>query len=255
MRRFFVDKRSIRSGRATIRGSDMRHIQVVLRLKPGDEILLFDGEGSEYVARITENEREKIALLILEKYSASSESRLQLSMGQALLKARKMDHTVRHLTELGAFAFLPFVAERSVPKPRADRLSERQQRWEVITRESVKQCGRSRALYIAPVVSLQDLISSHQSYDLRILFHSSSSGIGLESILKAPRNVRRVLALVGPEGGFTDEEVTLAVGSGFCSISLGPRILKADTAAIVAGAILQYALGDLGGLQKSLDKD
>ena len=255
MRRFFVDKTSILSGRATISGSDMRHIQTVLRLKPGDEILLFDGQGSEYVARITENRRDKTVLLILQEYSSNSESRLQLSIGQALLKARKMDYIVRQLTELGAFAFLPFVAERSVPGPSTERLSERQQRWEVITRESIKQCGRFRALHISPVVSFQDLISSHQSYDLKIVFHHSSSSIGLESILEAPLNVGRVLALVGPEGGFTDEEVTLAVDSGFCSISLGPRILKADTAAIVAGAILQYAFGDLGGLQKSLDKD
>lgn len=255
MTRFFLDRERIRSDRPILTGRDVRHIRKVLRLKPGEEITLFDGEGSEYGARIIDSTPQAIMLLVLHRYPAISESPVEITIGQALLKARKMDRIVRQLTELGTFAFIPFMAERSVPRPEPGRLAEKEQRWETIAREALKQCGRSRIPHIGPVVSLKELVSSSQSHDLKIIFHSHQSGYKSRPYLERVRSVRKVLALIGPEGGFTDEEVKLALEFGFACISLGPRVLKSDTAAIAAGAILQYVLGDLGGAQKNLDKD
>ena len=255
MRRFFIDSASIRARTAALTGPDVRHIRTVLRLGPGDEINLFDGEGLEYRARIIDSTPRTITLSILKKHSAVSESHLEITLGQAFLKARKMDRIVRQLTELGASSFIPFVAERSVPRPRPGRLAERRRRWQTIAREALKQCGRSKAPHVGPVISFQDLMSLEQPYDLKIIFHHSQSGTKSKPSLESAGHVRKLLALIGPEGGFTDKEVKLALDCGFVPMSLGPRTLKADTAAVAAGAILQHVLGDLGGVQKKIDKD
>ena len=255
MRRFFINRAHAPSDRVMLTGPDVRHIRTVLRLGLGDEILLFDDEGSEYQARIIDTAPAAITLLILCKYSAISESHLEVTIGQALLRAQKMDRIVRQLTELGAFGFIPFMAERSVPRPNPTRLAEKRRRWETIAGEALKQCGRFRSPHISPVVSFQDLFVSPPSYDLKIIFHTCQSGVVPWPHLEAPGQTPKVLALVGPEGGFTHEEVKSAVDSGFACVSLGPRILKSDTAAVAAGAILQHACGDMGRVQKCLDKD
>jgi 16S rRNA (uracil1498-N3)-methyltransferase len=255
MRRFFIDRTNISADRAVLTGTDVRHMRTVLRLGPGDEVSLFDGQGYEYRARITDSTPQAVTLLLLDQYPARSESHLEITMAQGFLKARKMDRIVRQLTELGAFAFIPFMAERSVPRPRPGPLAERMRRWETIAREACKQCCRSRAPHVGPVVSFEDLISTRESYDLKIIFHNRESATAATSSLGTVEKVESVLALIGPEGGFTDKEVNLALDVGFVPFCLGPRVLKADTAAMAACAILQHVLGDLGGDQKSIDKD
>jgi 16S rRNA (uracil1498-N3)-methyltransferase len=257
MRRFFISKAHARSDRVILTGPDLRHIRTVLRLGPGDEILLFDEEGSQYQARIINTAPGAITVVILSKHTAVSdtESHLRVTIGQALLRAGKMDRIVRQLTELGAFAFIPFAAERSVPQPDPKRFAERKRRWEAIAAEALKQCGRFRSPHIGSVTSFQNLICSVESYDLKIIFHTGGSSRGSWPHLETAGEIRKVLALVGPEGGFTAEEIKRAVGSGFVCVVLGPRILKSDTAAVAAGAILQHAFGDMGAVQKCLDKD
>ena len=248
MKRFFIDRDNIRGDRLTLTGPDVRHVRTVLRLGPGEEILLFDGQGTEYRARIMESTPMAITLLALDEYPATSESPLEITIGQGFLKARKMDRIVRQLTELGCFAFIPFMAERSVPKPKSGPLTQRIRRWETIAREALKQCGRSKAPHVGPVVPFQDLISTRKSYDVKIIFHDQEPEERPGYPLKSQGAVRKVLALIGPEGGFTDKEVSLALDFGFVQISLGPRVLRADTAAVAAGAILQHTFGDLRGL-------
>jgi len=125
MRRFFVDRELIHSDRPILIGRDVKHIRTVLRLKPGDEITLFDGEGSEYCARIIGSTPRAITLFVLHQHPAISESPVEITIGQALIKARKMDRIVRQLTELGTYAFIPFMAERSVPRPEPGRLVQK----------------------------------------------------------------------------------------------------------------------------------
>jgi len=255
MRRFFIDRTQIRQDRLVLEGADVRHIRTVLRLGPGDEVSLFDGQGWQYHARITGSTPRAITFLLLDQYPDTSESHLKITMGQGFLKARKMDRMVRQLTELGASRFIPFMAERSVPRPRPGPLAERRRRWETIAREALKQCGRSKAPDIGQIVSFQELISAREAYDLKIIFHNTETNSRSESSSWALEKVRKVLALIGPEGGFTDKEVNSATDAGFVPVSLGPRTLKADTAAMAACAILQHVLGDLGGDQKRIDKN
>ena len=253
MRRFFVERQEILSDRPTLTGSDVKHIRRVLRLKPGDEIFLFDGKGLEYRARITASTPKSIVLSVLERFPSISESPVEITIGQALLKHKKMDRIVRQATELGIYALIPLLVERSVPKPEPERWAEKEQRWESIVRESLKQCGRSHIPRIGPAASFEKLVGTSQAYDLKILFHHGNSGLTRPDP-KDLRNLRQVLALIGPEGGFTSEEVRLARKHGFICVSLGPRILKADTATVAVCSILQYAFGDMGAAQKNLDK-
>lgn len=250
MRRFFLDREKILSDRPTLTGPAVKHLRTVLRLKPGDEIFLFDGEGAEYRAEIAASTSKTITLSVLEQFPSISESPVEITIGQGLLKARKMDRVVRQVTELGVYALIPVLAERSVPRPRPERWADKEKRWATISRESLKQCGRSQIPHLQPLTSFRDTVGMSQAHDLRIIFHEGSTGPGPTPHLKNTGAVHSVLALIGPEGGFTQDEVNMARKSAFIVFSLGPRTLKADTAVVAACALLQYTLGDLAGLQE-----
>jgi 16S rRNA (uracil1498-N3)-methyltransferase len=250
MRRFFLSREAILSGRPTLTGPDVRHIRTVLRLDPGDEVLLFDGEGWDYRARIETATQKTVTLSVLERFPSISESSVQITIGQALLKGKKMDRIVRQVTELGIYALIPVIAQRSVPRPRTDGWIRKKHRWEAIARESLKQCRRSQALRLEPPTAFEALIESSRGADLRFIFHHDNALSLTRSGFYQRGDALRVLALVGPEGGFTTDEVAAAMDSGFVCVSFGPRTLKADTAVVAACAVLQHALGDMAGLLK-----
>jgi 16S rRNA (uracil1498-N3)-methyltransferase len=250
MRRFFLDREKIRSDRPTLTGPAVKHLRTVLRLKPGDDIFVFDGEGTEYRAKITASTPKTIVLSVLQQFPSISESPMEITIGQGLLKARKMDRVVRQVTELGVYALIPVLAARSVPRPRPERWADREKRWKSIAQESLKQCGRSQIPRLEPITSFEDTVGMSQAHDLRIIFHEGSAGPTSTSHLNDTRDVHRVLALIGPEGGFTQDEVDMAGEAAFIVVSLGPRTLKADTAVVAACTLLQYTLGDLASLQE-----
>lgn len=246
MRRFFLHREAISSHAPTIIGPDVKHIRTVLRLKPGHEIVVFDGEGAEYRARIEASTAQGVRLLILDKKASTAESSAHIAIGQALLKGRKVDAVVRQLTELGTTAFLPFVAERSVSLPDPARMNERSQRWEMIAREALKQCGRCLPLIVGPVVPFDQLVKDCRSYRHKFIFHNDCLSGTLRPQLGNDCVSGNVIALIGPEGGFSNREIGLALHHGFSCISLGPRVMKADTAAVAAATVLQFTMGDLG---------
>jgi 16S rRNA (uracil1498-N3)-methyltransferase len=245
VRRFFLEREKILSERPTLTGPDVKHVRTVLRLKPGDTLFLFDAEGSEYRARITDSTSKAVVLSVAEAFPATSESPAKITIGQGLLKARKMDGVVRQLTELGIHALIPVIAERSVPKPKTERWAEKEERWKTIAWESLKQCGRSQTPCLETPISFEALIRASQAYDRTFIFHDDHAESAPGMYTDQAKDGFRVLALIGPEGGFTPEEVQMALHSGFRCASLGPRILKADTAVVAACAILQYLFGDL----------
>ena len=253
MHYFFCDKIRPTEETLLIDGPDARHMKNVLRLKTGDTLGLFDGRGTEYTAAIEKILQTGIRVRILSCQPSRTESPVAVTVAQAILKDRKMDRIVRQLTELGVCRFLPFDSRRSVPKPAASKLAARSERWKRITREAVKQCRRGRVMEILPAVSFEDMLGEGQSCDLRVVFWenepaSLSAGAGLPQA----GVVGRIFAAVGPEGGFSTQEIEAARAAGFVTAGLGPRILRADTAAVTAAALLQFLYGDLG--EKDLDK-
>ncbi len=157
-----------------------------------------------------------------------------------------MDDLVRQLTELGITKWFPFIAERSVAKPDKKRLSSRKERWEKIAVESLKQCKRGCIPEIGDTVSIEGALEIAKECDLKIVFWEDES-FSLNELLKdSHKDIKTIFLMLGPEGGFSSKEIEKSKKFGFVSVSLGPRILKADTAPIAACSIIQYIFGDMG---------
>lgn len=247
MRRFFIEQEKVAGQTSVITGPDARHIKNVLRLKPGDTIGLFDGTGIEYEARITSVSSGSIEVSVIRSFPSTIESPVQITVAQAFLKDRKMDSLIRQITELGITKWIPFFAERSVPKPDKNRLLARTKRWEKISKEALKQCKRGRFTEICETVSFEQLINLGKVYDLKIAFWENESKTIDSKLLPLPnKHINNILIMLGPEGGFTELEVKSAKACGFVTASLGPRILRAETATIAACVLLQYLFGDMG---------
>ncbi len=236
-----------------ITGTDARHIKNVLRLKAGGTIGLFDGRGMEYVATIEAVMPLEIQLRLISRQPSRTESPIALTVAQAVLKDRKMDRIVRQLTELGVCEWLPFHSHRSVPRPNPQKLATRSKRWNRITREALKQCRRGRLMDIQPAVTFDDMLERAQASDLRVIFwENEPSGLPTEAGRLRKNAGARIFTAIGPEGGFSAAEIEAARAAGFFTAGLGPRILRADTAAVAVAALLQFVYGDLG--EKDLDK-
>jgi 16S rRNA (uracil1498-N3)-methyltransferase len=246
MRRFFIEQSEITGQMSSITGSDARHIKNVLRLKPGDKIKVFDGAGCEYESKIESYVQNKVTISILKKAPSRAEPPVKIIVAQAFLKDKKMDTIVRQLTELGVSKWIPFMAERSIPKPDKKRLSARGNRWKKIAKEALKQCERGCLPEICSVVSFEDLLCFEKDCDIKIIFYENETKAITPDILSPVTTSKKILVVFGPEGGFTKDEIEKAKACGFVSASLGPRILKADTASVAACTLIQYLFGDMG---------
>lgn len=245
MRRFFVESDNIRNRKAFVTGGDARHIQKVLRLKSGDNVILFDGSGLEYQAVIENIEGHCVQLGIEQTVSIKTESSLRLTVAQALLKDKKMDRLVRQLTELGMTRWIPYTAVRSIPKPDTVRIADRCTRWQKIARESLKQCRRSRLPEIDTVRAFQETLFIGSEHSRAFIFWENATE-PLPTPGETTKTDDPLFIMLGPEGGFEPAEIQSAADHGFIPVSLGPRILKADTAPLAACALIQYLFGDMG---------
>jgi len=246
MRYFLVKQSEIASPTSFITGPDARHIKTVLRLKPGDKIGLFDGKGFEYEARIVALSSGRVEVSIISGFPSTSESPVQIIVAQAFLKERKMDGLVRQLTELGITKWIPFIAKRSVPRPDNKHLALRTKRWRKIAKESIKQCKRGRITEINTTVSFEEVLNLGEVCDLKIAFWENELKPINDTLPKPDQQFNNIFAMIGPEGGFTSQEIESARARGFVTAALGPRILRAETATIAACVLLQYLYGDMG---------
>lgn len=252
MRLFFIEESELSGTNPTVRGVDARHIINVLRLKPGDRIGLFDGTGKQYEARISALSSGKVEVSILGSSDPGVESPLELVVAQSFLKEKKMDELVRKLTELGISKWIPFISGRSVPRPDDKRIIARTERWEKIAKEAAKQCKRVKITRIGKMVSFEEILASEKDFDLKIVFWENEKNLLDQKSLAADHgNLKKILVMFGPEGGFAVNEIEKAKESGFMTAGVGPRILKAETAAVCGCALMQFLFGDMG---KNLDK-
>lgn len=247
MRYFFVDPSQVSGSKAVLQGAEAAHVKNVMRLKRGDQVGLVDGTGYEYAAVIDRIVPGQVELTLTGRQAAPGRPPIQVHVAQGCLKEKKMDRSVRQLSELGVARWIPFICERAVARPEAGRVGYRQERWHKIAVESLKQCRRGDLMTIEALSSFEQVLEIGRTCDLRIIFWEKSA---------VPLSARRhpgaagtpssVMVVLGPEGGFSEQEVRAAEAAGFVSASLGPRILRAETAAVCAGAIVQYVFGDLG---------
>jgi len=242
MRRFFVPPESLRSERVPLSEEIAHHLATVLRLPVGEEILLLDGEGTVCRCRLESLSRRAAVAGVLERRQ-QREGVLPVRLLQGLPKGEKMELVLQKGTELGLAAFTPVLAARSVPTPSAERGEKRLRRWERIVREAAQQSRRVVLPCLDGVLPLDEALRQSRE-ELRLLLWEEASRPLAEVLpVAAPRDVA---VLVGPEGGFSAEEVAAARAAGFIPVGLGPRILRSETAGLALAAVLQYLYGDLG---------
>jgi len=243
MQKFIIPKIDTIPSKAMIHGQDAKHIYKVLRLNKGDCIDITNGEGKDFTAIITFISPDSIELDIIDGYDSLTESPIDITLCSGMLKDKKMDLVIKHVTQLGIQTWIPFFCERSIPTPDVKRMKKRINRWEIIARESLKQCRRSRLPRILKPLSFNKLLNLSTSYDLKIAFWEKASQ-RLDTLKKDSPNLK-IIILIGPEGGFSETEIMMAKEKGFLSYSLGPRILRAETASISSCTLIQHILGDL----------
>ena len=244
IRRFKIREGSIRGAEAVLDDpAELRHLTRVLRLKPGDPVLLFDGEGQEYPAAIKRLTASQ-AFFALTRESAIEipEPPLRIILGIGLLKSAKLEWLIQKATELGVGEIIPFHSLRVVPRPEEAAARNRLGRWEKIAAEAAKQCRRSRIPRIHPPRPFAEALAVFPECQ-RIFLWEKEKDRTLKEALNFPSPA--VYALVGPEGGFSAEEAQRAEAAGFSPVRLGPRILRAETAGLVIVALLQFLRGDL----------
>ena len=237
--RFLIERPAAPGDVLPLRPEEAKHARV-RRLGVGDVVAVFDGAGRSYLARIESLSREGAAVRIDDALpERTAESPLDLTLAVAALKADRLDWVIEKATELGVAHVQLFTSAYTLARPSADR----QSRWRQIALAAAKQCGRSAAPTIAPAIDLGAVLRLPAA--LRVLFAEDGSGTHLTALAEAAP--ASLLAIVGAEGGFTTEELAAARAADCRLIDLGPRILRADTAAVAAVALCQARWGDLGG--------
>lgn len=258
-RRFYAPSSAFNTGRTSVHleAEEARHLVDVLRLKPGDEAFVFDGEGREYRCLVAAEGRDRrrsstsgVVLEIKEEVDpARPESALQLTLCVALLKGEKFDLVVQKTTELGVWKIIPVLTKFADIrlKDSADGV-RRTERWQRIALEASKQSGRARVPQIEAPCVFNALVETAIAEESKrtIIFFSEREGRGLNEIIAQWNSLPLSLtAMIGPEGGWADEEINQARLCGWTIITLGGRVLRAETAAIAVAALLQHRFGDL----------
>ncbi|MDO8461747.1 MAG: 16S rRNA (uracil(1498)-N(3))-methyltransferase [Deltaproteobacteria bacterium] len=251
---FYVSPENLSADSAFLKGSEARHLRTVLRLEIGDTVNVFDGQGHQFKGKIA-SLGTTVQIHLIEKHKVPEE-RFQITLGQALLKSDKMEFVIQKATELGVSKIIPFSSSRTIPKGDSPKGTEKTTRWEKIALAAAKQCGRSSLPEIVPPQPLTQLLDGVEATAVKLILWERETKNRLRDILREPavgtalRNmpafqIEKVVCLIGPEGGFSEEELEETKAAGFIPITLGHRILRAETATIVFLSLLQHELGVL----------
>jgi len=250
MHRFFVTDQSLRGKQVTLTGQQAHQIHNVLRMGPGDHIIVLDNTGSEYTVALTEVGRQQVLGQVMYKQPVQAEPRTQITLYQSILAREKFEWVLQKCTEVGVTRFVPTVTERSIVRRPDTVTGRRLSRWRRIVTEAAEQSGRGRIPQLEAPVNFPDAVSGLGGFDRSLIGSPHAAGPSLRELLQGgdtePVRQWRIALLIGPEGGFTDEEVQHACVNGANPISLGRRILRTETAAMVASAIILYEMGELG---------
>jgi len=238
--RFFIKPDQVRDPYITVIGDDVRHIRTVLRKQPGDLLTLLDGQGKEYTVRVRLIEKAEIDTEIVDRRERQHLSPM-IILGQGLPKSDKMDWIVQKATELGASSLVPLVTERTILKVKDE--EKRVTRWQKIAREAAMQCNRPDITQVKTILSFRTFINSlAPGPETLLLFPWEEGTEPVKNVLRRHLDAKHVVVLIGPEGGFSQAEAEAAKDKGFHLVSLGPTILRTETAAMAALAIIGYEL-------------
>lgn len=248
MDRFFVGKNNINLENKTciIEGEDVKHISKVLRCRIGEELEICDNDNNEYICEITNIDKSQVELNIVEVVDIKRESDLKIKVYQGLPKGPKMEMILQKLTEVGVDEIILVQTKRTVVKVDDKKEDKKIERWERIIYEAAKQSKRGKIPKLRGVLSFKEALADMKENDFNIAPYENERTKSIKQAIKGV-DIKNIGILVGPEGGFEDTEIKAIEEIGGQSVSLGPRILRTETASLVASSIVLYELSDLGG--------
>ena len=241
--RFFIPKNCITPPVVQLPADVARQVKTVLRMQPGDKIVVLDNSGTAWQVKLTEVSKSAVRGQIVDQQPAAGEPELHLTLYQGTLKAQKFEWVLQKGTELGVSRFVPTICQRSVVRDR-NVLLKKHNRWLQIVREAAEQSGRGKLPELQPAMSLAEALTDAQSAELVLMPWEEATGVSLSTALAEP-TAATIALFIGPEGGFAAIETTNAQRAGVNLITLGPRILRAETAGLVACAAIMYQAGEL----------
>ena len=217
------------------------HVVTVLRMGAGRPLVLFNGRGSEFCAVIVEASKKNVCVEIKEENKISRESPLMTELAIGISRGDRLDWVLQKATELGVTRIVPLFTERTEVKLSKERLKKKQEQWHKICVTACEQCQRNLLPYVAEAQSLVDYLSDSSADQKYVLHHRSQKKLSIN------QRTSSVALLVGPEGGLSDAEIELAQLHGFEPLTLGPRVMRTETAPLAALSLMQYVWGDLQG--------
>lgn len=244
MRRFLLSDRL--ADKMVVAGGEAHHMLRVLRLAAGDQVVVVDPVGQAAVARITQASDTEVFLSMETMLEEEREAPITIRLAQGLPKSDKMDFIVQKAVELGISEIIPMEADTSVVRYDAAKQQNRRERWQKIAAEAAKQCQRTIVPNVAAVQELAKLLAATGGETQIIVLYEGQVPLGLKQVLRE-RPGNDYLLIIGPEGGLSSREVQLAQERGAAIVTMGPRILRTETAALAAIAAVMYEHGDLGG--------
>lgn len=246
MHRFFIPQPY--AEQMEIEGVDARHIGLVLRMQPGDKIQIVSDDGVSAAAAIEEISGGRVIVRCLEKLAESHEPRVKLTLAQGLAKGEKMDFIVQKAVELGASAIVPVAMEHSVVRLDGAKAAKKTERWQKIAEAAAKQSKRDIIPQVQQVKTMEQMLADNDCA-VKIIAYECEDRLSMKQALRAAGaagGINELLLIIGPEGGISESELAQAKKAGAAAVSLGRRILRAETAGLVAMSAIFYETGDLG---------
>ncbi|MBT3144619.1 16S rRNA (uracil(1498)-N(3))-methyltransferase [Neptunomonas phycophila] len=237
----FYESTDIRQGEAFSLSDEVtQHVARVLRMKAGQQITLFNGDGAEHLCELTHVEKRHAEAIVIDTHHVSRSSPLAIHIGQSVSRGERMDYAVQKATETGMTSMTPLITERCEVKLNNERQDKRIRHWQQVAVSACEQSLRNELPTINAIQTLDDWLANVEA-DLKLVLHHHTE----QPLGNYPRP-DSVALLIGPEGGLTEDEVSAALAAGFKPVAIGPRVMRTETAPVAAQAILQYLWGDLG---------
>lgn len=241
MARFYIPPHAWNPDKLALDSAETHHALHVLRMKAGDRATVFNGQGAEATVEIVKVEKDAITLRKLQA-GKTPPLKCELTLGQAVPKGKNMEIIVEKATELGAAAIAPLLSERTVVRCDDSEAAGKREKWQRVAIEAAKQCGQNWLPTVAKPVGLREFFAQHDKDDLMLIASLQPGAMSIKQVLAGAKAPRKVLVLVGPEGDFTPAEINFARSHGCQPITLGPIILRTETAAIYCVSVLAHEL-------------
>ncbi|WP_167958427.1 16S rRNA (uracil(1498)-N(3))-methyltransferase [Anaerosporobacter faecicola] len=244
MYRFYIEQSNVREEQILIDGADVNHIKNVLRMRVGEELILCDGQGTDYHCKIAVLAADQIQASIISKEETQTELPARIYLFQGLPKKDKMELIIQKAVELGVYQVIPVMMKRSVVKLDDKKKEQKKlERWQAIATSAAKQSGRGFIPEVMPVMNYKEAVAMAKEMEYKILPYEHAMGMQeTKQKIQEVKGKKSVAIFIGPEGGFEEEEVAVAREAGIAPITLGKRILRTETAGLAILSVLMFAL-------------